>query len=160
VNVVRVHCDLEQIYEHLKVTPTIRLALRRAEAARHDAEIREVQRRQEMLAAHRAERQVRETHLAEALAEGFLDPDLYRLTIAKLRQDELDAESRSTSRPSSEPAPAVGQATAVLDLHTGLTTEGQRALLELLFEEIWIDPTGVVRYVLKPSERTDFSAAA
>lgn len=161
VNVVRVHASLEQIYEHLAVTPAIRLELRRTQAKRLETETREDQRRQEMLAAHRAEQQVRETRLAEALAEGFLDPDLYRLTIAKLRQDAIEAEVRHTPQPLRELGkPEVEQTTTVLELHAALPTDGQRALVELLFEDLWIDPTGIVRYVLRPSTLKDVSTAA
>jgi len=103
---------------------------------------------------------VRETRLAEALAEGFLDPDLYRLTIAKLRQDSLDAAVRNAPQLSREQPLKVEQATTVLELHAELSTEDQRVLVESLFEDLWIDPTGIVRYVLRPSALNDTSTAA
>ncbi len=159
-NVVRIHRDLERIYERLTLTPEIRLAFQRAERDRREMETREGHRRQEMLAAQRADQQIRETRLAEALAEGFLDPDLYRLTITKLRQDALDAEVRHASRPLSEMTPVQEQATTVLELHASLSLEGQRALVELLFEDLWIDPTGIVRYILGPPELNEEPTAA
>jgi DNA invertase Pin-like site-specific DNA recombinase len=160
VNVRQVHERLEQIYQDLVLTPAIRLVLQQAQEQRHEVENREGRRRQDMLAAHRAERQVRETRLAEALAEGFLDPDLYRLTITKLRQDAVDAEARHAPHPSRESTPEGEEAKTVLELHAGLSTEGQRALVTLVFEDLRIDPTGIVRYVLRPSVFNEMRTAA
>jgi hypothetical protein len=69
----------------------------------------------------------------------------YALGIA---YDAIDEEVRHTPQPSRESK--AEQASTVLELHAGLSTDGQRVLVELLFEDLWIDPAGIVRYILRP----------
>jgi hypothetical protein len=79
---------------------------------------------------------------------------LYRLTVAKLRQESLAAEVDAGARTAStEILPSqIASAQTVLDLHASLNIEDQRALAELLFDGIWIDHTGVRRYDLRRTE--------
>ena len=148
-NTLRIHACLEDIYRRLPVTADLREALQSAERDRAESQDREAQRRAQMLEAGRVHRQVREARLAEALAEGFLDPDLYRLTMAKLRQEALQAEVPHVPSRQDATNPAVERARTVLELHTGLKSEGQRLLVELLFEDVWIDHAGITRYALR-----------
>jgi DNA invertase Pin-like site-specific DNA recombinase len=156
MNAQTVHASLMLLYARLPMTEAVRDSLRdhaaSAERARDSAE----EWWRDQTAAHRITLQAQELRLAEALASGLLEPELYRATLAKVRSEAAAASSATALKAPENAGPnsfiAEGAET-VMDAHDTLDRDGQRALARAVFAKLSIDRTGVASYELLSNSR-------
>lgn len=142
ISASRVHAALENLYQRLPLTAEMLERFGMLEANRRRAAAQEVEWQQNWQEHQQHDRQIRELRLAEALAAGNLDPELYDLAVQKLRQD-LSANRNASS--TQEPL-RLGDADTVAALHVQLDPERQRLLLETVVEELSIAHEGIVMF--------------
>lgn len=134
-----VHRDLERIYQETPVTSEILERLGQLEATRRRSAEQDLTWQKAKIEQQLEQHRIRQLRLAESLASGDLDPDLYRLALQKLKTERSHV-------PSALAPLQLSDADTLAVLNQQLDSVRQRLLLESVFTELMIDGTGVVRY--------------
>lgn len=140
----------------LRVPATLKEQVRAA--ARDMLEARDKQKRskQESIRSRKAKLEEQEHRLTDGFAQGTLSADAYRVAIAKLRPQivALDRELANTSLGSDAILQKLDNlleiSESLLNIHAACEPRMQTQLLRVLFKQIVMDRSGVVRYDLHP----------
>lgn len=144
-SVVRIEGMLLARYRRLPLTADMIERFGEIEAKHRKAQRRDAEWQRVWNEDQRQHGRIRELRLAEALASGNLDPELYGLAIQKLRR-ETPPVSESPSTETDRAILSLKDADTVAALHCQLDERRQRYLLEAAVEELSIDDAGIVGF--------------
>jgi hypothetical protein len=141
------------LYQKLPMNAATLAAIREVEQEQLAVQTKATRWWEERHASAKAALQVRELRLSEALASGFLEPDLYELTIRKIRTEATQTGGDGFESPAS-PASLlpIAPSGSLVEMHLASTEAQRRSIVVAVFERLLIDHTGVVDYTLRSAD--------
>lgn len=148
-----VHEDLARVYGSVSNNGAVHAALKAAMQARAEAWTWESQREQALRSNRLGDIHARELRLANALADGLMSAEIYRLAMQELMRERAKVEAQVPATQGDTPIPVLSAAGSILELHQSLDPDRQRMLAELIFVDLRINRGGIASYELRSEQQ-------
>lgn len=152
----RIHQELLEIYDGIALTRLTLHSLRQVIGRRYRADAQEHRHLEDARLARLHELKLRELRLADALAEGLLETDTYRLSMQRIANQRRELETI----PAPEGPRLSANASTILELHLHLDKVGQEALFDAVFSEFRIGNGRISRSAINLEFAASQTAAA
>ncbi len=155
-NAVRAHADLQTFYRSVPVSADWwgRIRQRILETSRDEQSGLDEQR--DGLLTELAFVERRPLRVADALATGVMDPEVYRLAVERLQLEEAALNKRLRAlagRVLQVPTVTLNETTTLWDLHHQLSPDQQRGLVRAVLTTVILDKSGIAYVGPEPSAR-------